>query len=272
MMQSAGIVVNDVTVTWRNGHTALRDASFTVPSGSIAALVGVNGSGKSTLFKAIMGFVRLTSGKISVLGIPTRQALQKNLVAYVPQSEEVDWSFPVLVEDVVMMGRYGHMGMLRIAKKRDRQIVTDALERVDMVDFRHRQIGELSGGQKKRVFLARAIAQQGDVILLDEPFTGVDVKTEAKIPPFYANNKCNQPGNNHRLDYIADGYPEHVAEKNMVKMYVWFDCNIQDQTCGKHARKNNPHHCILLDSAVVFQVSRRHRAEYSGDECPCSQR
>ncbi|EJW0685472.1 iron/manganese ABC transporter ATP-binding protein SitB, partial [Escherichia coli] len=119
--------------------------------------------------------------KISVLGIPTRQALQKNLVAYVPQSEEVDWSFPVLVEDVVMMGRYGHMGMLRIAKKRDRQIVTDALERVDMVDFRHRQIGELSGGQKKRVFLARAIAQQGDVILLDEPFTGVDVKTEAKI-------------------------------------------------------------------------------------------
>ena len=85
-------------------------------------------------------------------------------------------------------------------------------------------------------------------------------------------NKCNQPGNNHRLDYIADGYPEHVAEKNMVKMYVWFDCNIQDQTCGKHARKNNPHHCILLDSAVVFQVSRRHRAEYSGDECPCSQR
>ncbi len=168
MMQSAGIVVNDVTVTWRNGHTALRDASFTVPGGSIAALVGVNGSGKSTLFKAIMGFVRLTSGKISVLGIPTTGATE-NLVAYVPQSEEVDWSFPVLVEDVVMMGRYGHMGMLRIAKKRDRQIVTDALERVDMVDFRHRQIGELSGGQKKRVFLARAIAQQGDVILLDEP-------------------------------------------------------------------------------------------------------
>ncbi len=189
MMQSAGIVVNDVTVTWRNGHTALRDASFTVPSGSIAALVGVNGSGKSTLFKAIMGFVRLTSGKISVLGIPTRQALQKNLVAYVPQSEEVDWSFPVLVEDVVMMGRYGHMGMLRIAKKRDRQIVTDALERVDMVDFRHRQIGELSGGQKKRVFLARAIAQQGDVILLDEPFTGVDIRSWSKAPSWQAGRQ-----------------------------------------------------------------------------------
>ncbi|WP_414166187.1 iron/manganese ABC transporter ATP-binding protein SitB [Superficieibacter sp. BNK-5] len=181
MTKLAGIVVNGVTVTWRNGHTALRDASFTVQSGSIAALVGVNGSGKSTLFKAIMGFVRLVAGQISVLGLPTRQALRKNLVAYVPQSEEVDWSFPVLVEDVVMMGRYGHMGMLRIARTRDRQIVTDALGRVDMLDFRERQIGELSGGQRKRVFLARAIAQQGEVILLDEPFTGVDVKTEAKI-------------------------------------------------------------------------------------------
>lgn len=181
MSKGPGIVVSAVTVTWRNGHTALRDATFSVPGGSIAALVGVNGSGKSTLFKAIMGFVRLATGTISVAGMPTRQALKRNLVAYVPQAEEVDWSFPVLVEDVVMMGRYGHMGMLRIPKERDRRIVTDALERVDMQDFRHRQIGELSGGQKKRVFLARAIAQQGEVILLDEPFTGVDMKTEARI-------------------------------------------------------------------------------------------
>lgn len=180
-MQTNGIVVSDVTVTYRNGHTALRDASFSVPGGSIAALVGVNGSGKSTLFKAVMGFVRLAAGNISILGMPTRLALRKNLVAYVPQSEEVDWSFPVLVEDVVMMGRYGHMGMLRRPKEQDRRIVTEALARVDMLALRHRQIGELSGGQKKRIFLARAIAQQGEVILLDEPFTGVDVKTEARI-------------------------------------------------------------------------------------------
>lgn len=175
-----GIVVKDVTVTYRNGHTALREASFSVPGGSIAALVGVNGSGKSTLFKAVMGFVR-ASGTISILGMPPSLALRKNLVAYVPQSEEVDWSFPVLVEDVVMMGRYGHMGFMRRPKENDRRIVAQALERVDMLDLRHRQIGELSGGQKKRIFLARAIAQQGEVILLDEPFTGVDVKTEAKI-------------------------------------------------------------------------------------------
>ena len=160
-----GIVVTDVTVTYRNGHTALRDASFSVPGGSIAALVGVNGSGKSTLFKAVMGFVRAASGTISILGLPPHQALRQNLVAYVPQSEEVDWSFPVLVEDVVMMGRYGHMGFLRRPKECDKQIVTDALKRVDMLELRHRQIGELSGGQKKRVFLARAIAQQGEVII-----------------------------------------------------------------------------------------------------------
>ena len=177
----AGLTVNQVSVTYRNGHTALRAATFSVPRGSIAALVGVNGSGKSTLFKALMGFVRLSHGEISILGQPVNRALRHNLVAYVPQSEDVDWSFPVLVEDVVMMGRYGHMGWLRRAKAEDRQRVDAALARVGMSDYRHRQIGELSGGQKKRVFLARAIAQQGKVILLDEPFTGVDVQTEARI-------------------------------------------------------------------------------------------
>lgn len=174
-------MARDVTVTYRNGHTALRSASFAIPDGTITALVGVNGAGKSTLFKAIMGFVPVAKGEIRLLGLGVRQALKQNLVAYVPQSEEVDWSFPVLVEDVVMMGRYGHMGFLRIPAKADHDAVDAALARVNMLDFRHRQIGELSGGQKKRVFLARALAQDGRVILLDEPFTGVDVKTEEQI-------------------------------------------------------------------------------------------
>jgi len=177
----SGIAVRDVTVTYRNGHTALRNASFRIPTGTITALVGVNGSGKSTLFKAIMGFVRLAKGEVSVLGMPAREALRRNLIAYVPQAEEVDWNFPVLVEDVVMMGRYGHMGMLRIPRPADRAAVDAALARVDMSAFRTRQIGELSGGQRKRVFLARALAQDSRVILLDEPFTGVDVKTEEQI-------------------------------------------------------------------------------------------
>lgn len=177
----SGIAVREATVTYRNGHTALRNASFAIPTGVIAALVGVNGSGKSTLFKAIMGFVRLARGDISVLGMPVKQALRRNLVAYVPQAEEVDWNFPVLVEDVVMMGRYGHMGMMRIPRRADHEAVAAALARVSMGEFRKRQIGELSGGQKKRVFLARALAQDSRVILLDEPFTGVDVKTEEQI-------------------------------------------------------------------------------------------
>ncbi|WP_436110865.1 manganese/iron ABC transporter ATP-binding protein [Neorhizobium tomejilense] len=178
---SDGIMVDGATVTYRNGHTAIRDASFSIPQGTITALVGVNGSGKSTLFKAIMGFVRLAKGDIRVLGMSVKEALRKNLVAYVPQSEEVDWSFPVLVEDVVMMGRYGHMGMMRIPKAADHEAVATALARVSMSEFRKRQIGELSGGQKKRIFLARALAQDGHVIMLDEPFTGVDVKTEDQI-------------------------------------------------------------------------------------------
>ncbi len=181
MTQDTGIVAKDVTVTYRNGHTALRNATFDIPTGTITALVGVNGAGKSTLFKAIMGFVPAAKGNISVLGMPVKTALRKNIVAYVPQAEDVDWSFPVLVEDVVMMGRFGHMGFLRRPSQVDRDAVTGALERVNMLDFRHRQIGELSGGQRKRVFLARALAQDGRVILLDEPFTGVDVQTEDAI-------------------------------------------------------------------------------------------
>ena len=176
-----GITTTNLSVTYRNGHTALRNASFEIPNGTITALVGVNGAGKSTLFKALMGFIPPATGEINILGMSVKNALKKNIVAYVPQAEEVDWSFPVLVEDVVMMGRYGHMGFLRNPKKVDLHSVTSALERVDMINFRHHQIGELSGGQRKRVFLARALAQNGQVVLLDEPFTGVDVQTEEAI-------------------------------------------------------------------------------------------
>lgn len=178
---TASIAVEGVTVRYGNGVTAVNDASFALRAGTICALVGINGSGKSTLFKTLMGFLKPARGSVSIAGLPVRQALKRGLVAYVPQAEEVDWTFPVLVEDVVMMGRYGHMGFLRIARAADRDAVEQALSRVNMLEFRTRQIGELSGGQRKRVFLARALAQGGQVILLDEPFTGVDVKTEDAI-------------------------------------------------------------------------------------------
>lgn len=177
----ASISVRNLNVTYSNGFTAVRDASFELDPGTICALVGVNGSGKSTIFKAIMGFVRPSRGEVLLCGMPVDEATKKNIVAYVPQSEDVDWNFPVLVETVVMMGRYGHMNFLRMPSRADRYKVDEALERVGMSAYRHRQIGELSGGQKKRVFLARSLAQEGRIILLDEPFTGVDVKTETAI-------------------------------------------------------------------------------------------
>lgn len=177
----ASISVRDLSVTYPNGFTAVHNASFELDPGTICALVGVNGSGKSTIFKAIMGFVRPSRGEVRLCGMPVEEAVKKNIVAYVPQSEDVDWNFPVLVETVVMMGRYGHMNFLRMPSRADRYKVDQALERVGMSAYRHRQIGELSGGQKKRVFLARSLAQEGRIILLDEPFTGVDVKTETAI-------------------------------------------------------------------------------------------
>ncbi|MDD7424913.1 MAG: ATP-binding cassette domain-containing protein [[Actinobacillus] rossii] len=178
---SATIDVNSVTVRYNNGHTAIHDVSFQLQGGTTCALVGVNGSGKSTLFKSLMGLVKPQQGEIRLCGLTIEQALKRNLVSYVPQTEDVDWHFPVSVYDVVMMGRYGYMNFLRIPSAVDKENVQQAMERVNIVHLAERQIGELSGGQKKRVFLARALAQQSRIILLDEPFTGVDVQTENAI-------------------------------------------------------------------------------------------
>ncbi len=175
------IVADDVSVTYNNGHTAIYDVSVNLSSHTTCALVGINGSGKSTLFKSVMGLVMPQTGSIRLGGLPVKAALKKGRVAYVPQSEDIDWDFPILVRDVVMQGRYGFMGFFRHPSPRDHEAVDGALARLGVQDLGERQIGELSGGQKKRVFLARALAQQSKIILLDEPFTGVDVKTENAI-------------------------------------------------------------------------------------------
>lgn len=176
-MNEIGIDIENVTVAY-HGKVALHSASLQLQPGTICGLVGMNGAGKSTLFKAIMGFVRPNTGRVLINGLPIRKVQKRNLVAYVPQSEEVDWNFPVNVYDVVMMGRYGYMNLLRIPGAIDKQAVRESLERVEMWQMRDRQIGELSGGQKKRTFFARALTQQAKVLLLDEPFAGVDIKTE----------------------------------------------------------------------------------------------
>ena len=180
-MKEPSLLVEGLSVIYSNGHKALDNASFSIPRQSITALVGINGSGKSTLFKAIMGFVKSSGGRIELFGGSVKDALKANLVAYVPQNEEIDWDFPVLVKDVVMMGRYGHMGFLKVPNENDYEIVKDSLKKVGMLELENRQISELSGGQRKRVFLARALAQQSEIILMDEPFTGIDVNTEEEI-------------------------------------------------------------------------------------------
>jgi len=175
------IHLDAISVTYPNGHMAIDCISATLTGGHICGLIGMNGSGKSTLFKCMMGFLTPTTGRVTLNGGPVAQALKHNQVAYVPQADDIDWDFPIIVDDVVMMGRYAHMGPLRIPSAQDRAIVTEALDRVGMTAYRNRQIGALSGGQKKRVFVARALAQGAPIILLDEPFTGVDNTTESTL-------------------------------------------------------------------------------------------
>lgn len=213
---STSIFIEDVTVRYNNGHTAIHDVSFELKGGTTCALVGVNGSGKSTLFKSIMGLVKPQQGYIQLCGLPIAKALKQNMVAYVPQTEDVDWQFPVSVYDVVMMGRYGYMNFLRRPKPQDVQEVKNALQRLGVEHLADRQIGELSGGQKKRVFLARALAQQSRVILLDEPFTGVDVKTENAIMDLLAELRAEGYlilVSTHNLGSVPD-YCDHVVMIN----------------------------------------------------------
>ncbi|RJU02997.1 metal ABC transporter ATP-binding protein [Arthrobacter frigidicola] len=170
----------NLTVSY-NDVRALDGVDVSVETGSICGLVGVNGSGKSTLFKALMGLLVPAAGTVELYGRTSREARQRGLVAYVPQAEDVDWDFPVSVADVVAMGRYGLMGPSRRASAADRAAVDAALERVGLAGLRRRQIGELSGGQRKRAFVARSIAQDAKLLLLDEPFAGVDRSSEATL-------------------------------------------------------------------------------------------
>ncbi|MFC3299769.1 metal ABC transporter ATP-binding protein [Arthrobacter agilis] len=157
---------------------ALDDVTVSLRAGSICGLIGVNGSGKSTLFKALMGLVVPQEGRVELFGDTTASARRAGLVAYMPQAEEVDWTFPVSVSDVVAMGVYGRLGAARRLRPADRAAVADSLDRVGLADLARRQIGQLSGGQRKRVFIARSIAQDARLLLLDEPFAGVDRSSE----------------------------------------------------------------------------------------------
>jgi ABC-type Mn2+/Zn2+ transport system ATPase subunit len=159
-----------------NGTTVLRDVTVQIPHGARVAVVGPNGAGKSTLFKALVGLLPLRSGQVFIHGRPLGSHL--DCIAYVPQREDVDWRFPVTVADVVMMGRYGRLGWLKRPRPSDEAVVTRSLEHMAIAHLARHAIGELSGGQQQRVFLARALAQEPHILLMDEPFSGVDVATQ----------------------------------------------------------------------------------------------
>jgi manganese/zinc/iron transport system ATP- binding protein len=169
---------HDLTVAYHI-RPVLWDVDLAVPEGRLAAIVGPNGAGKSTLLKAALDLVPLASGYVRVFGRPYREVSGR--VAYVPQRESVDWDFPASVADVVLMGRYGQAGWLRRPSREDRRLAREALERVGMAEYADRQINRLSGGQQQRTFLARALAQDADLYVMDEPFAGVDAVTERAI-------------------------------------------------------------------------------------------
>jgi ABC-type Mn2+/Zn2+ transport system ATPase subunit len=179
-MKKPAIDIQDVSVRYHE-KLVLKDVSAAVPKGAICGLVGMNGAGKSTLFKSIMDAMPIQQGKIRLDGHTVQTAQKKGIVAYVPQTEAIDWNFPVSVYDVIMMGRYGFMNIFRRPKAEDHTAVRAALERVHLAEYADRQIGQLSGGQRKRAFVARALAQGASILLLDEPFAGVDAKTESSL-------------------------------------------------------------------------------------------
>ena len=170
--------IHDLTVAYHK-RPVLWGIDLKVPKGKLVGIIGPNGAGKSTLIKAAMGQLPLNSGWVKVFGEPVKKNLKR--IGYVPQRESVDWDFPVNVMDVVLMGRYGHLGLMRRPKKADREIARACLEKVKMLPYANRQISNLSGGQQQRVFLARALAQESDIYFMDEPFAGVDAATETAI-------------------------------------------------------------------------------------------
>lgn len=174
----AAVEVRRLTASY-SSRPVLWDVDATFPQGALSAIVGPNGAGKSTLLKACLGLLPVDAGQALILGHPAREAL--NRVAYVPQRDAVDWDFPITVREVVEMGRYRDAGWLRRLRNEDRARVEASLEEVGMSAFADRQIGALSGGQRQRVFLARALAQEAPLLVMDEPFAGVDARTEAAI-------------------------------------------------------------------------------------------
>lgn len=252
---------------------ALDSISLAIPHGAQVAVVGPNGAGKSTLFKAMVGLLPLCTGEMLIHGRPVSRS--RDPIAYVPQREEVDWRFPVTVYDVVAMGRYGRRGWLRRLSAADRQVVRRCLERMGIAGLADRPIGELSGGQQQRVFLARALAQEPHILVLDEPFTGVDLATKEATLGLLTELRAASVTvlvSTHDLDLAARRFDqvvllngrligagqagevfkrEHLQAAFGGQMMVVDDASIVvDQCCGAHDRSGGEHECVHADGSA----------------------
>ena len=205
----AAVAASDLEVAYDDGRVGLTGVNFTLAPGQVMGVIGPNGSGKSTLLKATAGLLRVSSGTLLVFGKQPAD-LEPGSIAYVPQIEAVDWHFPATVRDIVSMGRFPKIGRLRRFSARDRRLVDEALAAVEMLDLAERPIAQLSGGQQQRAFIARAIAQEPAIYLLDEPATGVDAATEEKLL--------------HLVRALADGgKPVMMSTHDLERAREWFD-------------------------------------------------
>jgi len=212
-MEEMIVKVEDVTVSY-DARPVLWDIDLSLPKGKLIAIVGPNGAGKSTLIKTMLDLLKPVTGTIEFNNKTYKEVRKK--IAYVPQRSSVDWNFPTTVYDVVLMGRYGHVGWFKRPRHKDKEIVMQSLESLSISHLKDRQISELSGGQQQRVFLARALAQEAEVYFMDEPFQGVDVKTERAIVSLF--KKLKKEGKtvvvvHHDLDTV-ETYFDHVVLLN----------------------------------------------------------
>ncbi len=186
--EKSAILIHDLTVAY-DSIPVLWDIDWEIPVGKLVAIIGPNGAGKSTLLKASLGLIKPVSGEISFPSLNTNKI--NNNIAYVPQSDSIDWDFPATVLDIVMMGRYGHLGLFKRPGKKEKEMAMNSLKKVKLEEFANRQISQLSGGQQQRVFLARALIQDALIYFMDEPFKGVDVQTEKAIVELLKELKTN---------------------------------------------------------------------------------
>jgi len=244
---AAALSIHDLTVAY-DRRPVLWDVDLDVPAGCLAAIVGPNGAGKSTLIKACLDLIPRVSGDVRMFGKPWRSVRQR--VAYVPQRETVDWDFPVSALDVVAMGTYGRLGWLRRVGREQKRAAMEALERVELVEFANRQISQLSGGQQQRVFLARALVQDADLYLMDEPFASVDAATEQAI---VAVLRALREGGatvivvHHDLQTVAE-YFEHVI---LLNMRVVAAGRMDETLTAAHLRATYGGRLTLLEQAAT---------------------